>query len=363
MDHRTEKHTEPRHVDECAAEWLARLKSDGASDKRTFLRWLRRSPEAVGEMLLATSTDIVLHGLFKDRKVDIAQFSNASNVIRAHDQYTHAVQRFGLRWRRTWITGLSLAAASAIIAVLIIQPPFVHEQLFPNLYTTSVGEQRAVELVDGSVIAINAQSRVRVKFSEQARDVYLHGGQAMFTVAKDAARPFRVHIGQSTVQAVGTKFDVRRRSDHVIHVAVVEGIVQISSERADRRVGRARTQQVRTRVPAGEGVNIVSTGEVSIPAPINPADVGAWQQRRLVFSDNTLAEIAEEFSRYNRTPRVRVEGDALRARRISGVFDADSPEALLIYLASDRTLAFDRQGDDFIVRLRPVIVQSDVNEQ
>lgn len=358
MDDRMQSQDEQRHDDERAAEWLTRLKIGQAYDKRAFVRWLRRSPKAVGEMLLATSTDIVLRQLFRDRPVDIEQFgSAASNVIRFHDQDPPAAWPRSRRKQWTWMAGLGVGLAAAA-AVLIIQPPFVRDLLHPNVYTTSVGEQRSIELMDGSAISINAQSSVRVDFSEKMRDVYLTTGQAMFTVARDTARPFRVHVGRSVVQAVGTKFDVRHRSDR-INVSVVEGTVQISAEAADARVSTTLTQLAElTRVTAGEAVSIVDTGQVTAPAPINVADVSAWQQRRLVFSDSTLAEIAEEFARYNRTPHLRIEGDALRGRRLSGVFDADSPDTLLIYLGSDNTIAFDRRDDEIVIRLRPVTVQS-----
>jgi ferric-dicitrate binding protein FerR (iron transport regulator) len=82
-------------------------------------------------------------------------------------------------------------------------------------------------------------------------------------------------------------------------------------------------------------------------------DISAWQQRRLVFTDDTLGDIAEEFSRYNRSPQIRIEGDALRARRFSGVFDADNPEGLLLYLAVDKSVVMDRDGDDVVIRSRP----------
>jgi transmembrane sensor len=251
----------------------------------------------------------------------------------------------------------------------------VHGWFHASEYSTSVGEQRAIELPDGSAIAINAQSRVRVAFSEHARDVYLDAGQAMFTVAKDRNRPFRVHVlpsvqgagpgkdtGKDTIiQALGTKFDVRRRTDR-INVAVIEGVVQVRSDPRQRARDAALAEIGElAKVAAGQTVSIESTGLITPPEPVNLSDVSAWQQRRLVFADNTLEEIAEEFLRYNRTPRIRIESDELRAQRFSGVFDADYPEALLMYLASDSSILLDRNGDDVVIRLRPVIVQSDPN--
>jgi transmembrane sensor len=93
-------------------------------------------------------------------------------------------------------------------------------------------------------------------------------------------------------------------------------------------------------------------------ASISSQEASAWQQRRLVFRKHTLAEIAAEFNRYNRSPQIRVEGDALRERRFSGVFDADDPETLLQYLKADSRFTFDRTGDELIIRMRSSLAQT-----
>lgn len=358
-----------------AAEWLLRLENASADEKRAFVRWLKSSEDAADEVLLAKSTDILLRQLLRERPVDLEQLRGdernvvtmaevraGSGLSRGHSQgdgsKAPALKRLP-RW--AWISSAGVAVAAAV-ALTIIDPGVLPQWLHPHVYTTAVGEQRAVQLDDGSVISLNTKSRLRVSYSEQAREIFLESGQAMFMVAKDAARPFRVHAGNSVVQAIGTKFDVRRRSDRV-SVAVVEGVVQITT---DTPGGRENTRLAEiagaTRVTAGEGVSVVEAGLVTPPKAINVADVSAWQQRKLVFPDNTLAEITEEFSRYNRTPSLRVEGETLRARRFSGVFDADVPEALLTYLATDDSLAFERKGDEIVIRTRPSVVQSDGDE-
>ncbi|HEY3391854.1 MAG TPA: FecR domain-containing protein [Lacipirellulaceae bacterium] len=370
MDRRTSIDEETL-IAERAAEWLHRLDTADLRDKEDFLKWLSRSPQNSGEALVAASTDILLRQLFRARRIDIEQFMpTAANVFAVGGQ-KHAPQqsRPRARWRLMATAGLGIAAA---IAALFLMPPVMRGWLYPNEYTTSVGEQRAIELPDGSAIAINAQSNVRVAFSEHARDVYLNAGQAMFTVAKDPSRPFRVHVlpdgkdpaaGKDTViQALGTKFDVRRRSGR-INVAVIEGVVQIQSDARDRSLNPSMAEiNEHARVAAGLAVSIESTGLITPPAPISVSDVSAWQQRRLVFTDNTLEEITEEFRRYNRTPRIHIEDEELRRRRLSGVFDADYPEALLLYLASDDAVVLDRQGEDLIIRRRPVTVQSQIIE-
>jgi transmembrane sensor len=57
---------------------------------------------------------------------------------------------------------------------------------------------------------------------------------------------------------------------------------------------------VAAQVDLKKAVRIAATGRVTAPNPVNIAAVTAWQQRRLVFADSTLSEMAQELARYNR---------------------------------------------------------------
>lgn len=310
---------------ERAAGWLQRMPSASEEDKRQFLKWLRRSPENVGETLLATGTDVVLRQFFKEHPMEAGSFATASNVV-GIDTRSSQPRMTTSPPRRWYWAGAGIAAVLALAAVIFLRDA--------GQYRTAAGEQRAIALEDGSTVLINTQSVVKVRFTRDARDITLERGQALFTVAKDASRPFRVHAGDTVVRAIGTKFDVRRQADRV-HVAVVEGVVQVDAKR----------------LTSGLAVD-VHRGRISEPKPINLTEVSAWPQRRLVFSNSTLQGMAEEFSRYHQKPRIRIEGAGLQARQLSGVFDADSPEALLLYLSADPTLEFDRGEDEIVIRKR-----------
>lgn len=56
----------------------------------------------------------------------------------------------------------------------------------------AIGEQETYSLRDGSSVALNTRSRVRLDWSDQYRDVHLESGEVLFEVAKDLSRPFRV---------------------------------------------------------------------------------------------------------------------------------------------------------------------------
>src|SRR5262249_12631965 len=115
------------------------------------------------------------------------------------------------RWRSSgrkpsrWRLVAGLAAAGFVLAPAYEPAPFGWRL---GEYRTSIGEQRVVELGDHSRIALDAATRLRVRFAKDARIVQLISGQAQFSVAKDAARPFKVGAGNHVVVAVGTVFTV-----------------------------------------------------------------------------------------------------------------------------------------------------------
>jgi transmembrane sensor len=118
--------------------------------------------------------------------------------------------------------------------------------------------------------------------------------------------------------------------------------------------GNAQAQSAHRlkRLGAGQGVSLTADGAIGRPVAVNAEHVTAWRHRRLVFEWETLEAIAEEFNRYNRAPRLRVEGEGVRTRRYTAVFDADNPQTLLKFLAKDSDLMFAAEGDDFVIRGR-----------
>lgn len=359
-----------------AEEWLERMKSTAPHDRVEFLRWLKQSPLHIRELLLATTWDKILgHMLDAEHKVDI-------NDLRAHagdnvlplgggddssQPVTSAIaksirhdasnRRPGGPRRKFWLLSLS-AAACLTVALALGWTQFSGAFGANEQFVTLIGEQRSVGLDDGSVIHLNTKSRVRVAFTADARDVYLLEGQAIFKVKHDAQRPFRVHVDSMVVQAIGTQFDVYRLNGRT-SVAVIEGIVQIIQTVSGKVIATDLSKLPEsTKVPAGEKVVIAADGKMSPRASITSQEASAWQQRLLIFRQHTLAEIAAEFNRYNRTPQIRVEGDALRKKRFSGVFDADNPELLLLYLKTDSRFTFDRTGEELILRMRSSLAQS-----
>ncbi len=341
-------------VAEQAAEWLLALEGAGPTEHAAFADWLLESPLHLQMFLRTTAINRLVAGFDPEHSMPIEAVPSgeATNVVTlspdersvpsepprtsagelARDGDVSLAPTPGRRKAGKWMVGWAAAAASLAAAALVW---FVGGFHAGERYSTTVGEQRAVELADGSVVHLNARSRITVHFSETSRDIQLIEGEALFKVKQDATRPFRVQASGAVVQAIGTQFNVDRRSDET-RVSVIEGIVQVQA----------------ARLVAGQAVSLSDHGQITRHAPVDIKQVTAWRERRLVFDRESLEDIAAEFNRYNREPQIRIEGEAIRKRQYIAVFDADDPESLLKFLAKDPALQFETSGEALIIRAR-----------
>lgn len=357
-------------VAEQAAAWLIELEEGGAAERAACAAWLEESPLHVEMFLRATSVDRMTELMAPEDVRALAQKKwdthgtvvgfPGPNAIADRSSGTHlsdaAAPSRGSRsgWAR-------FAAIAAGLAVLVAGGMW-YEWSGPgswDTYETKIGEQRVVSLADGSMIYVNTDSQINVRYTDKARDVQLRDGEALFKVEHDARRPFQVQVGNTIVQAVGTEFNIYRRSGGT-RVAVVEGVVQVSQASGSATAAgdpvahdaSGRSGRITERLVAGQGLNLAQDGALEKTTAVSVSQVTAWRQRRLVFEWRTLDEIAAEFNRYNRAPQIRVEGNTVGQRRYTAVFDADNPQTLLRFLSKDENLKFAAEGDDFVIRAR-----------
>jgi transmembrane sensor len=205
-------------------------------------------------------------------------------------------------------------------------------------YVTATGDQQSIKLRDGSLVQLNTHSRIEATYSAGARQVRLLEGEALFIVAQDPARPFRVYTDSATIQAIGTQFNVYRRVNGT-RVSVVEGIVQVS-----------RPAAAPVRLEAGAEADIAADRVTRTAKPDVDRAV-AWRARRLVFHSDRLEDVAREFNRYNRD-QIRLDGVGVADRRISGVFDADDTQPLIEFLNAQPGFSVTQAGRETVIRVR-----------
>lgn len=322
-----------------AAQWLEVLQAGKSADKEAFAAWCRESPVHIREFLEASWLHRELTQLEPQGQAAIDELLND---ITPHVR-TLPVESVGsaatrAKGRLRWIAAaacLSLAIAAAL-----------YWQQTDRQYTTHIGEQRTVELSDASVIKLNTDSIVEVNYAPGERLIELKRGEAVFKVAHDATRPFRVHTRRAVVTAVGTQFNIYERPAGT-DVTVLEGRVRIV---AQSRGGKAEAGPA-VELGAGEEARIAPDGSIHRSEHADVQRVTAWSKRRLKFERAALEDIADEFNRYNRT-QLRIENIPPTSRFYRGVFDADDPDALVSMLEREPELAVERRRDEILIRRR-----------
>jgi transmembrane sensor len=191
------------------------------------------------------------------------------------------------------------AALAASVLLLVAAGTWVATDPLADHYRTGVGETRVLQLADGSTVTLAGRTRLAVHLRAGERALRLDEGEALFQVAKDPARPFRVRAGTRVVEAVGTEFDIDRRGD-AIEVAVAEGTVA---------VGAARVTQ-------GQAVSIGEDGTTGPVRKVAVEQVGAWRTGMLIYQNQPFAAVVAGLNRAF-DGAIRVDDPLLARRRVT----------------------------------------------
>jgi len=321
-------------IREQAVHWLLELNEAGAKERAECVAWLRASPHHVREFLFVSALCKGLDDIDSQRRVNVDELlaEASAKVVSLPSEPAMTFPIVRKPPLRNWIAGV----AAAMLAVVSISAWWLMARA--PVYSTAIGEQRSLKLQDGSLVNLNTHSRLSVRLTGKARDIQLLEGEALFTVARDPARPFRVHSGETVIQALGTQFNVYRRGQSTT-VAVLEGAVKVFEHSHET-----------ARLAAGEQVSLAPQGILK-REKLDASKAVSWRERRLVFHGDSLAQVAAEVNRYNETLQIRVDSSA-RERRLIGVFAADDPESLIQFLSRDDSLIVSREGNSITIRAR-----------
>ncbi len=204
---------------------------------------------------------------------------------------------------------------------------------------TAIAEQRSFVLPDGSEILLAGDSAVSLSFDKRSRRLTLLRGQAMFTVAKDAARPFFVEANGGTTRAVGTIFNIDKRPSETV-VSVVEGMVEVSTR---------NTSTEPVRLEAEQRVRYTENGAPSAPEEIDTAIETAWQRGKMIFNRRPLEDVVAEIERYRRG-QIFIARSQIRRMVVTGVFDLSEPDTVLETIAETLPVTLSRLPFVTIIR-------------
>lgn len=161
------------------------------------------------------------------------------------------------------------------------------EAQYATLTTPRAKQQRLV-LSDGTRIWLNAASTIRFPsvFNGGKRVVEL-SGEAYFEVAKDAAKPFVVKMGQNEINVLGTRFNVMSYdNESKVVTTLLEGAVKYSTEL--KTVVLKPGQE--TRAGKDGSVELVKNADMELAT--------AWKNGQQMFKRSDLTSIMRQVERW-----------------------------------------------------------------
>ena len=259
---------------------------------------------------------------------------------------------------------LSYAAAIILFVTLGINVILYTNNLSRNygkLFTTIVGkgQKSIVVLPDGSKVWLNSESELTypVDFNKGNRVVSLVG-EGYFCVAHDSRHPFLVNISDIKVKVYGTEFNIKcYKNEDVVEATLVKGSLSIQQqggneiflkpsqkfichkeiEGVENNAGNDNTTK-----PDEQLNNPVTNNKLISNVDTYP--VTAWKEQKLVFEDETFADLAVKLERWYDV-KVIIESEKIKQYRYRGSFENETIEQAIkaLTLATPFNYKFDKR--------------------
>lgn len=208
--------------------------------------------------------------------------------------------------------------------------------------TAAPGVKKKINLPDGSVISLNSESKVSFLrgFASDKREIVLRG-EAFFEVAEDSLRPFIVHTGNISTQALGTSFNINYSPyDTAITVALATGVVKIDKQDKDRK------RQI-TRLAPGQQLSYNKVTQQYAVVPFDRGEVLGWKQGVLSFRQANMEQTVRKLENwYGVDIEVDTSGMPDEAWNYTGEYDSQALDKVLEGIGFVKGFSFSRDGKE-----------------
>ena len=150
------------------------------------------------------------------------------------------------------------------------------------------GQVNQVFLADGTRIWINSETRLTIPsvFTSKERVVKL-SGEAFFSVAKDASRPFRVEVKGQQIEVLGTTFNVRAYDN--------SGEIETTLETGQIKL--LAGNQTALLQPGEQSIFDKGSNKLSVDK-VDPLTFSSWKNGRYEFHNKDLTEVFKIVERW-----------------------------------------------------------------
>lgn len=179
---------------------------------------------------------------------------------------------------------IKVAAAVLLVAGTGAAWWILHRTTVPTYttYITRNGERISIHLSDGSTVALNAGSTIRIPDDlSRTRKLELVDGEVFFDVHTNPNIPFTVESGPLRTTVLGTAFNIAAyKGIHTLSIGVISGKVSVAANNDNIQVLEQDQELVYNK---DNGHMKVSTVDESLPG---------WKEGRLIFNDVSFNDMA-----------------------------------------------------------------------
>jgi transmembrane sensor len=207
---------------------------------------------------------------------------------------------------------------------------------------TPKGQKLSVTLPDGTIVWLNSESVLRFpeNFKGQLRELKF-SGEAYFSVAKDASKPFIISTEKTKIQVLGTKFNLRAMGTETATTVVVEeGKIHFSGTSEQQQL--ILTANKRGVFETKGAIPSMQTDEVYALKYM------AWKNGELLMDNLTIKEVAEMLERWYNV-KIKINRLELGGERYTGSFKNPSLQKVLESMGFAVKFSYKQNGQTFIL--------------
>ena len=266
-----------------------------------------------------SKTEIAFHRHLERMKKQGISF--ASSDESADEPATFSMEAYPRR-RKQWRIVATAASVLAIGSIIwyYLQPAaspkdsLVAKTDSVSEIATRNGSRTMVSLPDGSKVWLNGGSKLNYNksFGISHREVSLTG-EAFFDVTKNAEQPFVIHTPRLDVRVLGTQFNVKAYpNEKTTEAALVKGSIEVLiRNRPSEKIILKPNEKI---IVSGDSSSAAAARSDSGRKSLLPALVTirnltilgtdssvvetAWVQNKLIFDNETFAELAKKMERW-----------------------------------------------------------------
>lgn len=229
-----------------------------------------------------------------------------------------------------------------------------------NEVSTRYGSKSHVQLPDGSLVWLNAGSKITYgkEFGKKIREVTL-SGEAFFDVVKDADHPFVIHASSIDIRVLGTAFNVKAYpEDEKTETSLIRGRIEVSIKSRpndkiilspnEKLIVDNKSMRVQQENAGDDYEPLVAVNKLKV----NPVDSTVaetqWVENRLVFDNESLRELAVKMERWYGV-EIEIADSALIEKRFTGKLDNENIEQAMEALRYSSPFSFERKGNKIII--------------